>query len=106
MLLIIPMLFIMLIHFKTENVNGVAIAWGVINALFFFFVGGGWILTILGGVSAWIMAWAVFALANYLEENIFLRLFVLVFGMFAMLKSIHLVGGVIVLFANIIGIKI
>jgi len=104
MLMIVPMLFIMFIHFKTDNVKELAIAWGVINALFFFFLGGGWILTLLGGASAWIVAWVVFSLANYFEESIFLRLFVLVFGMFAMLKSLSLVSGLIALFMKTLGI--
>ena len=81
----VPMLVIMIIHIKTDNVKEISIAWGVIYGIVFIVLGG-WIISPLVGLSAFVVAWSVFSLANYLEENIFLRIIVLFLGMEALLK--------------------
>lgn len=80
------MLFVMTIHFKTENVKGVAITWGLLNAIIVIAFGV-WILAPVVFVGGYLVAWMVFSLSNYLEESILLRLIVLVLGMFALLNS-------------------
>ena len=82
---IFAMLSIIKIHFKTGNVVAVAATWGLVSSLLLLLDEVGiWALAV-GGVSAFGVAWLLFSLANYLEESIFLRLFVLLVGMMAML---------------------
>ena len=82
---IFAMLSIMMIHFKTGNVVAIAVTWGLVNFLLLLLGGAGIWTLIVGGVSGFGVAWLLFSLANYLEESIFLRLFVLLVGMIAML---------------------
>ena len=83
-LIVLP---VMIVHMKTGNVKESAIAWGIIVALlFFFFIKLGIVLTIVSGVSGFVIAALLFSFANYLEENIFLRLFALFFGVDLMFR--------------------
>jgi len=75
----------MMIHFKTGNVVAIAVTWGLVNFLLLLLGGAGIWTLIVGGLSGFGVAWLLFSLANYLEESIFLRLFVLIVGMIAML---------------------
>ena len=80
---IVALFMIMSIHFKTEDVKYTAVTWGILFAL--FVARGGWLGALAGGVTAGVVAFSVFTLANYLEESIFLRLFILLLGMLGML---------------------
>lgn len=82
---IFAMLSMMMIHFKTGNVVTIAVTWGLVNFLLLLLSGEGIWTLIVGGLSGFGVAWLLFSLANYLEESIFLRLFVLLVGMMAML---------------------
>ena len=84
--ILIPMLMIMTIHFKTSNVKEVSITWGIVFFILLIISSGKILISVLGGISAYVVAWSVFSLANYFEESIFLRLFVLVFAMFALIE--------------------
>ena len=84
--ILIPMLMIMTIHFKTSNVKEVSITWGIVFFILLITSSGKILISGLGGISAYVVAWSVFSLANYFEESIFLRLFVLVFAMFALIE--------------------
>ena len=78
MLFYLIVLPVIIIHMKTGNVKESAIAWGIIVALLFFFAFKvGIILTIVSGVAGFVIAELLFSFANYLEEDIFLRLLVL-----------------------------
>jgi len=81
------MLFILTIHFKTDNVKEISIAWGVIYSLPFFLIKEAWILALFMGLVAFAVSWSVFSLANYFEESILLRVMVLTFGMMALLNA-------------------
>jgi len=97
------MLMIMAIHFKTSNVKEISITWGLICFGLIAFTGhmGA---ALLSGLSGYVVAWSIFSLANYLEESIFLRVFVLVFGMFALTKlPFFLVGIVVSLLSSFFG---
>jgi len=101
--LFMAMLVIMTIHFKTSNVKEISITWGLICFGLIAFTGhmGA---ALLSGISGYVVAWSIFSLANYLEESIFLRVFVLVFGMFALTKlPFVLVGLVVNLLAGFFG---
>jgi len=93
--LFIPMLMIMAIHFKTSNVKEISITWGLICFGLIAFTGhmGA---ALLSGLSGYVVAWSIFSLANYLEESVFLRIFVLVFGMFALTKLPFALAGLVV----------
>ena len=93
MLMIMLMMSIMVIHFKTENVKEISITWGIIYAILFL-VAGEWILAPFIGLSAFAVAWSIFSLANYFEESIFLRVMVLVIGMGALIKAPLIIVGV------------
>jgi hypothetical protein len=81
MLFYLMVLPVMIIHMKTGNVKESAIAWGImVSLLFFFAIKVGIILTIVSGLAGFVIAELLFSFANYLEESIFLRLFVLFFG--------------------------
>lgn len=83
-LIVLP---VMIVHMKTGNVKESAIAWGIIVALLsFFFIKLGIVLTIVAGISGFVIATLLFLFANYLEENIFLRLFALFFGVDLMFR--------------------
>ena len=72
---------ILIIHMKTGNVKEVSITWGLIVSLLFFFgIEAGIFLSIVAGLSGFATAWLFFSFANYLEENIFLRIFLLILG--------------------------
>jgi len=88
------MLMIMAIHFKTSNVKEISITWGLICFGLIAFTGhmGA---ALLSGLSGYVVAWSIFSLANYLEESIFLRVFVLVFGMFALTKLPFVLVGIV-----------
>jgi uncharacterized membrane protein YeaQ/YmgE (transglycosylase-associated protein family) len=82
-LMILP---VVLIHMITGNVKESAIAWGIMVALLFFFaIKVGIMLTIVAGLSGFVIAELIFSFANYLEENIFIRLLVLFIGIKLML---------------------
>ena len=99
-MMIIPMLFILTIHFKTDNVKEISIAWGVIYSIPFFLMKETWFIAPFVGVVAFAVAWSVFSLANYFEESIFLRVMVLMFGMMALLKAPPFLVGVIFMIVN------
>ena len=81
MLFYLIVLPVMIVHMKTGNVKESAIAWGIIVALLFFFaIKVGILLSLVAGLSGFIIAELLFSFANYLEESIFLRLFALFFG--------------------------
>jgi len=101
MLMFMFLLFIMTIHFKTESVTTLAVSWGILNAILYFFIGGWWV-ALLSGVSAFAVAWLFFFLSNYLENTIILRLIVLVIGMGAMLKAPSLVGAIFLIFYRLL----
>ena len=70
---------ILIIHMKTGNVKGVSITWGLIVSLLFFFgIEAGIFFSMVGGLSGFATAWLFFSFANYLEENIFFRIFLLI----------------------------
>ena len=89
--LIFVMLSVMIVHFKTESVKGPAIVWGLILSIIAL-PEGDWLSIILLGLSGFGVLWVLFSLANYLEDTIFLRLFVLLFTMGAM----YVVPGLVV----------
>ena len=81
MLFYLIVLPVMIVHMKTGNVKESAIVWGIIVALLFFFaIKVGILLSLVAGLSGFIIAELLFSFANYLEESILLRLFVLFFG--------------------------
>jgi len=99
------MLIIMTIHFKTSNVKEISITWGLVCFVIIAFSGHIGVALLLG-LSGYVVAWSIFSLANYLEESIFLRVFVLVFGMFALIKlPFVLVGIVANLFSHFLGVE-
>ena len=81
----IPLFMIIIIHVKTDNVKEISIAWGVIYSIVFI-LSGGWSIAPFVGLSAFAIAWLMFSLANYLEENIFLRIIVLFSAIEALFK--------------------
>jgi len=81
----IPLFVIMIIHLKTDNVKEISIAWGVIYSIVFI-LSGEWSVAPFVGLSAFIISWLMFSLANYLEENIFLRIIVLFSAIEALFK--------------------
>ena len=99
-IMIIPLLFILTIHFKTDNVKEISIAWGVIYSIPFFLMEGGWFFAPFIGLVAFVVAYSVFSLANYFEESIFLRTMVLVFGMIALLKAPSFLMGIVLVVIN------
>jgi len=89
------MLMIMAIHFKTSNVKEISITWGLMCFAIIVWLGQIGV-AVLSGLSGYVVAWGIFSLANYLEESIFLRIFVLVFGMFALTKLPFALAGLVV----------
>jgi len=83
--LFIAILIIMAIHFKTSNIKEISITWGLICFAIIIWLGNIWI-AVLSGLSGYVVAWSIFSLTNYLEESVFLRIFILLFGMFALTK--------------------
>lgn len=101
--LFMAMLVIMTIHFQTSNVKEISVTWGLICFALIAFTGHMGV-ALLSGLSGYVVAWSIFSLANYLEESIFLRIFVLVFGMFALTKlPFVLVGIVMNLLSSFLG---
>jgi len=97
------MLVIMTIHFKTSNVKEISVTWGLICFGLIAFTGHIGV-ALLSGLSGYVVAWSIFSLANYLEESIFLRIFVLVFGMFTLTKlPFSLAGLVMNLLSSFLG---
>ncbi len=78
------------VYKATENALASAGAWGVMMGILALF-SSGISLKLLSVLLSFLVAWGVFSLANYLEESIFLRLLVLVFGMFTMLASLGVI---------------
>jgi len=93
LLLLALVISVMTVHFKTENVNGVAITWGILYAMIFL-MGGEWMKAPFVGFTAFAVAWSLFSLANYLEESFFLRIIVLVIGMVALIQVPPLIVGI------------
>jgi len=97
------MLVIMTIHFQTSNVKEISVTWGLICFGLIAFTGHIGV-ALLSGLSGYVVAWSIFSLANYLEESIFLRIFVLVFGMFTLTKlPFSLAGLVMNLLSSFLG---
>jgi len=88
------MLVIMAIHFQTSNVKEISITWGLMCFAIIVWLGQIGV-AVLSGLSGYVVAWAIFSLANYLEESIFLRVFVLVFGMFTLTKLPFALAGLV-----------
>lgn len=75
---------ILRIHYTTNNVNDVSVAWGVITFIIYI-IKGGWMVALIGSLVSFVVLWLFFSLSNYLENNLILRVFMLVLSVGAML---------------------
>jgi len=78
------------VYKKTGNAFVSASIWGVIMGILFISISG-ISLKLLSVLLSFLIALGTFSLANYFEETIFLRLFILLFGIFATFISLGVI---------------
>jgi len=78
------------VYKKTENALASAAIWAVVTGILALF-SAGISLKLFSVLLSFFVAWGTFSLGNYLEESVFLRLFVLIFGMIFMLISLGII---------------
>jgi hypothetical protein len=80
-------LSIIRIHYVTNNVNEVSIVWGMVTFILYI-INGEWTLALMGSLASAVVVWLLFSLSNYLEDNLLLRIIVLVLTMLSMLITL------------------
>lgn len=76
------------IYMKTENIMATNLVWAILLGIIIL-INTGFSMYLFRVPLVFVLGWGIFSLATYFENNVLLRLLVLVFGMLLIFGSLN-----------------